>query len=198
MTWPLAFAEAVIALAVAAVLVHLVDYQAGLGQRHRLIVGEDAFQAVPAGRRVAEAEAGGDFAGQAAVFQVRDRVGGAAQLAAVEIAGLGHRLAQRHALRLHLRALGRRNLVVLLGHDHAHVLCQVLDGIDKAHARVFDQEADRRAMRAAAEAMVELLGRTDREAGRFFAVKRAQAHEIRAAFFQLHVTSDNVNDIDAV
>ena len=49
--------------------------------------------------------------------------------------------------------------------------------------RVLHQEADGVAVLAAAEAVVELLGRADAEGGRFFAVEGAQPHEIGAAFF---------------
>ncbi|MNT13465.1 hypothetical protein D3C72_1484370 [compost metagenome] len=101
-------------------------------------------------------------------------------------------------MRLDLRALGRRNLVIRFWHDHAHVLRQVFDGVDKAHARVLDQEADRGAMRATAEAVIELLGGADGKAGRLFTVERAQAHEIGATFFQLHIAPHDIDDIDAV
>ena len=51
---------------------------------------------------------------------------------------------------------------------------------------------------AAAEAVVELFGGADAERGRFFAVEGAQAHEIGAALFELHVATHHVDHIDAV
>ncbi len=60
------------------------------------------------------------------------------------------------------------------------------------------QEADGRTVRAAAEAVIELLSRTNRKRRALLVVKRAQPHEVRAALFQLHVPADHVDDIDAV
>ncbi len=60
------------------------------------------------------------------------------------------------------------------------------------------QETDGRAVRAAAEAVIELLGRADGKRRAFLVMKRAQPHEIRAAFLQLDKTSHHVDDIDAV
>jgi hypothetical protein len=193
-----ALAEAVVAFLVAAVLVHLVDDEAGLDQRQRFVVLEHGAQVVPAGGRIAHAEARRHFAGQAAALQVGDRVRRLAQLGAVEVAGLVQRVGHRQRLRLLGGALGRRDLVVLFRDDHADALRQVLDRIDEAHARVFDQEADGSAVRAAAEAVVELLGRAHREAGRLFIVKRAQAHVVGAALFELDVAANHIDDVDAV
>ncbi len=95
-------------------------------------------------------------------------------------------------------ALGGRDLVVVVGDDHADVLGQILDGIDETHAGVFDHEADRGAVGAAAEAVVELLGGADREAGGFFVVEWAQAHVIGAALFELDVFAYHVDDVDTV
>ena len=53
-------------------------------------------------------------------------------------------------------------------------------------------------MRAAAEAVIKLLGGTDGKTGGFFVMEWAQAHEIGAALLELHITSDNVDNIDAV
>ena len=54
------------------------------------------------------------------------------------------------------------------------------------------QEPDGRAVRAAAEAVVELLGRRDRERRRLLAVERAQPEPVRPALLQLHVAADHV------
>jgi hypothetical protein len=101
-------------------------------------------------------------------------------------------------LRLLGGALGRRDAIVGFGDDHADALRQVLDRVDETHARVFDQEADRRAVCAAAEAVIELLGRADREARGFFVMEWAQAHVIGAALFQLDVAANHVDDVDTV
>jgi hypothetical protein len=44
--------------------------------------------------------------------------------------------------------------------------------------------------------MEKLLGGADAEAGGFLAVKRAQAHEVGAAFLELHVLAHDVDDVD--
>ncbi len=62
----------------------------------------------------------------------------------------------------------------------------------------FHQEANRRAILAAAEAMIKLLGRTDRETGCFLTVKGAQPHHVGAALFKLHVVAHDIDNIDAV
>lgn len=121
-----------------------------------------------------------------------------AQLRAVIVAGLAQGVGHRQRLRLLGGALHRRNLVVGFGHDHADVLGQVLDRIDEAHARVFDQEADGGAMGAAAETVIELLGRADGEARGLFAMERTQPHEIGAALFQLDVAPNHIDDVDTV
>ena len=53
----------------------------------------------------------------------------------------------------------------LARHFHAGTLGQFFDRIEEFHAVVIHQEADRGAVRAAAEAVIELLGRRDGERG---------------------------------
>jgi hypothetical protein len=45
--------------------------------------------------------------------------------------------------------------------------------------------------------MEKLFGGADRKAWRFFTMKRAQAHEIGAPFFELNIAADNLHDINA-
>ena len=52
-------------------------------------------------------------------------------------------------------------------------------------------------MRAAAEAVIELLLRADREARCFFAMEGATGGVILPGFLQLHVLVDNVDNVDA-
>ena len=51
-------------------------------------------------------------------------------------------------------------------------------------------------MRAAAEAVVELLGRAYGERRRLLAVERAAGEMVGAALFQRHVALDHVDDVD--
>ena len=45
--------------------------------------------------------------------------------------------------------------------------------------------------------MKKLFARADREGGGFFAMKRAQAHEIGAAFFQAHIATHHFDNVGA-
>ena len=122
----------------------------------------------------------------------------AAQLAAVEIARLRHGVGQCQALGLIRGTLRRRQPVIVFRHGHAGVLRQILDRLDEAQPGILHQERDRGAVRAAAEAVIELLGWTDGEARRLFAMERAQTHQIGAALLQLHIIAHHVDDVDAV
>ena len=93
----------------------------------------------------------------------------------------------RYFLDFYLPTLG----VVIEVDDPSH------NRLDKSEAAVFHEEADRRAVRPAAEAMVELLGLAHRERRRFFAVKRAEAKVIGAALFKLYKFSHYIQDVDA-
>jgi hypothetical protein len=53
-------------------------------------------------------------------------------------------------------------------------------------------------VRVAAEAVIELLGRADREGGRLLVVERAEAREIGPRFLQLDVARDDIDDVDPV
>ena len=59
-------------------------------------------------------------------------------------------------------------------------------------------EADGRAMRAATEAVIELLALADREGRGFFVVEGAAGDVVGAGFFQRDVTLDHVHDVEAV
>jgi hypothetical protein len=120
------------------------------------------------------------------------------ELAAVVFGGAFQHLAQRGLVRACLQCallFGRVRRVV--GHGHADLLRQVGHGIAEAHAGMLHQEADGVAMRAAAEAVIELLGRVDAEARRFFAVEGAQPHVVGAAALELDVAADDLDDVDA-
>ena len=62
---------------------------------------------------------------------------------------------------------------------------------------MFHQEADGRAVRAAAEAVVELLGGRHREGRRLFIVERTQPLVVGSRLAQLDGLADHVDDIDA-
>jgi hypothetical protein len=52
-------------------------------------------------------------------------------------------------------------------------------------------------MRAAAEAVIELLGRADAEARRLLAVEGAQPHVVGAALPELDMATHDLDDVDA-
>ena len=60
---------------------------------------------------------------------------------------------------------------------------------------MLDKKGNSRTVRAAAEAMVKLLGGTDSKRGGFFVVKRTEAKQVGPTFSQLHVLPDYINDI---
>ena len=86
---------------------------------------------------------------------------------------------------------------VVFRHLQAILLCQILDGLNKSHADVVHQKTDGVAALAAAEAVKKLLGRAHAERRRFFAVKRAQAHEIGPALFERYMTADDLDHVGA-
>jgi hypothetical protein len=80
---------------------------------------------------------------------------------------------------------------------HADRGGELLDRVDVTESRVRHQETDRIAVRAAAEAVVELLRRAHRERRRLLVMERAEAEMIRARLFQLHVARHDIDDVDA-
>src|SRR3989338_10296820 len=59
-------------------------------------------------------------------------------------------------------------------------------------------KANGRAMCAAAEAMIKLLGLTDGKGRGFFVVERAAGDVVGASLLERHMALDHVHDIDAV
>src|SRR4029078_9365056 len=59
------------------------------------------------------------------------------------------------------------------------------------------EETERVPVRAAAEAVVELLRGADGERRRLFVVERAQAEVVGHSLLELHVARDDVDDVDA-
>ena len=123
--------------------------------------------------------------------------------AGLELAAVGLACAFEHIVERGLLDLGCGLALTLLGadvflrHHHADLASQIVDSFHKAHAGVVHQKADGIAVLAAAKAVIELLGGADTEGGRFFSVKRAQAHEVGTAFFQLHIAAHHVDNINA-
>ena len=191
------------------------DDEACLDERIAAVIGKHRFEVLPPVRREAEAEPRGDFARQPALFEILDRLRCAAQRFAVVVAGRLHQIRQRRrglavrrrisfappAANAALTAIaaaapthGRR----FLRHRQADRLRQLAHGFRERQARMLHQKAYGRAVRAAAEAVIELLRRTHGERRALLVVERAQAHEVRAAFLELDVLTHHVDDVDAV
>ena len=87
----------------------------------------------------------------------------------------------------------RRGLLVL--ELHPEPVGQPLDRADEVEALGLAHEGDHVALRAAAEAVVELVDRVDREAGRALVVERAAARVPGAALAQSGALRDDLDDV---
>ena len=187
-------AETVVALAV----FFIDDDQAAFFEQRVVIVRKHAGQAAPALGGVAQAVLLGHLARDAAPLEVGHGTGRFTQVAAVGSTGFLQHIAQGG-----LFLAGGGGAFALLGRDivfrhlEAHLACQVLNGIDKAHARVLHEKADGIAVLATAKAVVELLGRADAERGRFFAVEGAQPHEVGAALLERDIAAHHLDHVHA-
>ena len=85
---------------------------------------------------------------------------------------------------------------VVLRHLQAALVGKLLHGFHKAHAGMLHQEADGVAVLAAAKAVKKLFAGADGERGRLLSMERAQAHEIGAALFELHIAAHDIDHVD--
>ena len=167
--------------------------QAGLfEQGHALRRGaERGFQRVPLIWRVAEAKALDCRHVEPARVEIGACLVALRQLALIE---LRRRIEQRVQVG---RILERARAAALVRDLEADALGQFFDSIGKLHAVVVHQKADRAAVRATAEAVVELLGRTDRERRRALVVERAARAPVAPGLAQWHALLDHLDDVDA-
>ena len=149
-----AVAKSIVALAAVAD-----DNQARGFQRLVLIVGERALERLPVIRCIADAEASGDRAGQAALLEVIDRARSVLEYPAIELGGLEQYPGE--ILRLFAPAVVGRGDGP--GHLQADVAGELLDRVRKRPPAILHQEADCSPVRPAPEAVVELLARADGE-----------------------------------
>jgi len=143
---------------------------AGLARHHQArldevgvaaVIREDRGQRIPALRRVTQTEALGDLPRQAATFEVVD--GARRVLESLPVEG-GRGVEQRaQCLGAAAARVGART--ALVGDLEAKTRGEALDRLDEAEVLVLHDEADRRAVRPAAEAVIELFGRAHREGG---------------------------------
>ena len=83
------------------------------------------------------------------------------------------------------------------GNFQARALREIRHGVDELHLLVLHEKADHRAMRAAAEAVIELLVGADPERGRFLVVEGAAGLEFAPRFLQRNPRADDLDDIRA-
>ena len=85
---------------------------------------------------------------------------------------------------------------VVVGYAQSALLCQVFDGFDKRHPCMRHEKRNGIAIGPATEAVIKLFGRANAEGRGFFAVERAQSHEVRATLFELDVATHHFDHID--
>ena len=172
-------------------------HHAAGGQRRVGIGLEHLRERRPAVGGVTQAVAGDDVGVQPAPLQIGLRFGADFELLGVKIGGGAHGVFQRLLLFFALGTLGgvfaRR--VAVMRHYHTDAVGKLLHRFGKRQPLMLHHKADGRAVGAAAEAVVKLLGRADGKRGRLFFVERAAGHVVGAAFFQRHVLVDHINDI---
>ena len=177
---------------VAPAFVILLDQPCG-SERLVGVIREHLLQSLPRIRRVTDAEFLCDVAGKPSAFQVFNRLRRVLQLVAIKLRRLQQRAVKiRTVFGAVLIKLGTRRF----RHLHADALRKILHRVDKTHAAVFHQEADGRAMRAAAKAVIKLLGRADGERWRLFGVERTAGGIVRTGTFEFHVPVDHFDDVD--
>ena len=163
------------------------------------LVGGEALLArllrEPGARREAEAELAADLLAEAAALEVRahrDAGRGLPEVALVERRGLVEHGVEPVAALARLLLL-RRGLLVL--ERDAEPLRQPLDRAGEVEVLGLADERDHVAALAAAEAVVELVGRVDREARRPLLVERAAARVARAGLAQRRAAGDDLDHV---
>jgi hypothetical protein len=181
-----AAAEAVVTAALLAL-----DQHAGRGEPlHGLRVRTELLeQPVPLVRRPADAEGRGGRAADAARLEVADGLGVVLELLLVEA---GRRL--EGAVQVGAAVRARR---LLARHFQPGERGEFLDRLGEAEVLVVHQEPQRRAVRAAAEAVIELLGRADGERRRLLAVEGAAGLVLAPRLLERHTRIDHLHDIRA-
>ncbi len=181
-------AEAVVALAAVAL-----DHESGRLEGRVAVVREHPLECLPLVGRVADAVPGGDGPGEPARLEVVDGTRCVAQRGAVELRRGEEVLGQVGDLLAALALAGALDA----RHGEPRVARKIVHRVRKRLARVLHQEADRRAVRAATEAVIELLARADGERGRLLAVEGTAGDVVGAGLLERHQAVDDLDDVDA-
>ena len=140
--------------------------------------------------RKADAEGLGGLAIHATVFQVVNGRWCVAQRALIQLGCRGHGVVQR---RVYLRA----GVLCFPREFEPGLLGQLLNRGAELQPVVLHQEAQRRAMRAAAEAVVELFARRHRKAGCLLVVEGAASGVFAALALERHARVNQRHDVGA-
>ncbi len=190
-------AEAVVvAIRVARRSAVALDDQAELGERFaiRLVAPEAPQHLIPGVGSKPDAEFLHRGGVQPAFQNVGFRPLVAAQDLCVELRDTAHELVQR----LIRPARSRGGAIAsLMGDIEVEARRELLDRLGEGDTVIFHQEAQRRPVRSAAEAVIELLHRAHPEGGRLLVVERTACSELATRFFQLHASADELHDVRA-
>jgi hypothetical protein len=193
--------DTVAELVVGAAVVFAAHQQAGGDRLFQafLVQGQAVDQVVEPRRREAQAVAGGDLPGQAAALEVIHcflLFRGAFQLLPVEAFGAGEQVV-KGLQAVPLGLVLARVVAFLAGHFQAGADRQLLHRLGEVEVVVFHQKAHGVAGGAAAEAVVELLVRGDRERRGLFLVERAAGGVVAAGLLERHTAVYQRHDIAA-
>src|SRR6185437_2027643 len=159
----------------------------------RAIAAEAPQHLVPGIRRIADAEALDDRGVESAAGEILLRARVAGERLGIELRDARHELIERVRVAAGLRPLRAG----LARHVETEPARQLLDGLGEGHAVVLHQEAQHGAVRAAAEAVIELLLRAHPEGGGFLVMERTAGLVLAAGFLQLHARADHLHDVRA-
>src|SRR5262249_38718061 len=191
-----AVAEAVVvALTLPAGAALAFDDETGIAETLALGIAaaETTQHLVPGVGGVADREALAGSGREAALRQVLTCAGLALELLCVEARNARHQLVQR----LIRTRRGTVDTATLVRHLEAEAHGELLDGLGEGHVIVIHEKAERSAVLTAAEAVIELLVRTDPEGRGFLGVERTAGLVLAAGLLQWHARADELHDIGA-
>ncbi len=170
------------------------DDEAEIGQRPalRLSRTEAAQHGAPGIRCIADAELRDGLGAQAALLHILERARVARQRFRVELRHAGHEVVESLGI-----ARRRGRAARLTRYLESEPARELFDSLGKGHAVVLHQEAQHGSVRAAAEAVIELLLRAHPEGGGLLVMERAAGLVLAARFLQLHARADHLHDVRA-
>ena len=160
--------------------------------RAALRSAETAQHLVPGVGCVADLEALEGLGGESAAGDVVARARLMRERLGVKVRHVLHHIVERL-----VRAARRVIAAALVRHLKTQTGGELFHRFGEGHVVVVHEEAEHRAVLAAAEAVIELLVRAHPEGGRLFAVERAAGLVLASGLFQLHAQPDDFHDVRA-